>query len=178
MARFLLRLPEGLPDRRHPLVGGPTINAALIEGGSAPNVVPDRCVVDIDRRVIPGERDPDEVLEPLRAVVAELRRDDPELRIDLSVREWTDAAESPPDGDVANVVRAAALDETGATPADAGFSGITDARYYINGAGIPAVIFGPGSMSVAHTADEWVPVNELVAAARVYARAFVGFLGA
>ena len=40
MARYLLRLPEVLPDLEHPLCGRPTVNAALIEGGSAPNVVP------------------------------------------------------------------------------------------------------------------------------------------
>ena len=65
MARFLLRLDEVLPDIEHPLVGRPTVNAALIEGGSAPNVVPDRCVVDIDRRMIPGETDPERVLRPV-----------------------------------------------------------------------------------------------------------------
>jgi len=40
-----------------------------------------------------------------------------------------------------------------------------------------AVILGPGSLSVAHTADESVPVAELVAAARAYARIAVGFCG-
>jgi acetylornithine deacetylase/succinyl-diaminopimelate desuccinylase len=58
-----------------------------------------------------------------------------------------------------------------------GFTGITDARFYINEAKIPAVILGPGSLSVAHTADESVPVAELVTAARAYARIAVGFCG-
>ncbi len=58
-----------------------------------------------------------------------------------------------------------------------GFTGITDARFYINQAQIPTVILGPGSLSVAHTADESVAVDELVAAARAYARIAVGFCG-
>ena len=58
MARYLLRLPEVLPDLEHPLTGRPTVNAALIAGGSAPNVVPDRCEVDVDRRIVPGEATP------------------------------------------------------------------------------------------------------------------------
>ena len=66
MSRFLLRLPEALPDRVHPLVGAPTVNVALVSGGSAPNVVPDRCEVEIDRRIVPGEEDPEEVLAPFR----------------------------------------------------------------------------------------------------------------
>ena len=80
MARFLLRLPEVLPDREHPLVGSPTVNAALISGGSAPNVVPDRCEVDIDRRIVPGEIDPDEVRAPFLALVASLARGAPRGR--------------------------------------------------------------------------------------------------
>jgi acetylornithine deacetylase/succinyl-diaminopimelate desuccinylase-like protein len=178
MARFLLRLPEALPDRTHPLVGGPTVNAALISGGSAPNVVPDRCEVDIDRRVIPGESDPEEVLAPFRRLIDELRQEHPETDLDVEIREWTDAAEARSDSAIAEVVRVAARAVRGESPKDVGFTGITDARYYLNEVAIPTVIFGPGSLSVAHTADEWIDVAEMVDASRIYARAFVGFLGA
>lgn len=178
MARFLLRLPEGLPDVEHPLCGRPTVNAALIEGGSAPNVVPDRCAVDIDRRIVPGETDPAAVLAPFEAVVADLRRAHPETELSVEIREWTDAAEAPADSRVAAIARLATSAETGATPLDAGFTGITDARFYINDARIPAIIWGPGSLTVAHTADEWILVEGLVTAARAYARCFVAFCGA
>ena len=178
MARLLLRLPEGVPDIEHPLVGRPTINAALIEGGSAPNVVPDRCSVDIDRRVIPGETDPEEVLRPIRALVDAIVAEHPEVRIDLHVREWTDAAEAPAESRVADLARAAVAAETGAVPADVGFTGITDARFYINEAKVPTVILGPGSLGVAHMADEWVAVDDLVAAARAYACIVTAFCGA
>jgi len=176
MARFLLRLPEVIPATEHPLCGRATVNAALIEGGSAPNVVPDRCAVDIDRRILPGEDDPDAVLAPFHQLAAELRREHPEVDVRSEIREWTDAAEAPADSEIADVLRAAVTAEGGSPPADAGFTGITDARYYINDAAIPAVIFGPGSLSVAHTADEWVDVPDLVQAARIYARTFVGSL--
>ena len=176
MARFLLRLPEVIPATEHPLCGRATVNAALIEGGSAPNVVPDRCAVDIDRRILPGEDDPDAVLAPFHQLAAELRREHPEVDVRSEIREWTDAAEAPADSEIADVLRAAVTAERGSPPRDAGFTGITDARYYINDAAIPAVIFGPGSLSVAHTADEWVDVPDLVQAARIYARTFVGSL--
>jgi acetylornithine deacetylase/succinyl-diaminopimelate desuccinylase len=149
------------------------VNAALIDGGSAPNVVPDRCAVDIDRRILPGETDPDAVLAPFHALAADLRREHPEVDVRAEIREWTDAAEASPDTSIAQAIRVAAAAERGPTPPDAGFTGITDARYYINDAAIPTVIFGPGSLSVAHTADEWVAVADLVTAARIYARLFV-----
>lgn len=176
MARFLLRLPEVLPDLEHPLVGRPTVNAALIAGGSAPNVVPDRCEVDIDRRILPGEIDPDVVRAPLLKLVDSLRSEHPEVEIDVRLREWTDAAEASPDTDIARIAVEAVRAATGAAPELVGFTGITDARFYINQADIPTVICGPGSLTVAHTADECVPVDELVAGARVYARMFAASL--
>jgi acetylornithine deacetylase/succinyl-diaminopimelate desuccinylase family protein len=178
MARFLLRIEEVLPDLEHPLVGRPTVNAALVSGGTAPNVVPDRCEVDIDRRLIPGETSPEQVLAPFERLAAEIGREHPEVDLTFALREWTEAAEAPPTSAIAELCRTAVADETGTIATDVGFTGITDARFYINEAKIPTVILGPGSLSVAHTANESIGVDELVAAARIYARVFVRFLGA
>jgi len=177
MARFLLRIEEVLPDLEHQLVGRPTVNAALIQGGSAPNVVADRCVVDIDRRLIPGESSREEVLAPFERLAAAIAAEHPEVDLSFALREWTDAAETDPASTIAALCRAAVNDE-GREPADLGFTGITDARFYINDVRIPTVILGPGSLDVAHTADESVAVEDLAAAARVYTRVFLGFLGA
>jgi len=177
MSRFLLRLPEALPHRVHPLVGAPTVNVALVAGGSAPNVVPDRCEVEIDRRIVPGEEDPDEVLAPFRRLVDDLVAERPETRIEISLKDWTEAAETTGDSAIASLVRDAIAAETGSPPPFVGFTGITDARFYINDAHIPTVIAGPGSLSLAHTANESIGVDEMVTAARAYARIFVGFLG-
>jgi acetylornithine deacetylase/succinyl-diaminopimelate desuccinylase-like protein len=141
-------------------------------------MVPDRCVVDIDRRTIPGESDPEKVLAPFHALVEDLRAAHPAFDLRVEIREWIEAAESPPDALIAAAIRTATAAETGATPPDVGFTGITDARFYLNDAAIPTVIFGPGSLSVAHTADEWIGVDDLVTGARTYARIFASFLGA
>lgn len=178
MARFLLRLHEVVPDTVHPLCGRATVNAALIEGGSAPNMVPDRCVVDIDRRTIPGETDPDKVLAPFRSLADELGANDETFDLRTEIREWILASETPADTPIAEAIRTATAAQTGAVPPDVGFTGITDARFYLNDAAIPTVIFGPGDLSVAHTADEWIDVEEMVTGARIYARIFASFLGA
>jgi acetylornithine deacetylase/succinyl-diaminopimelate desuccinylase len=177
MARMLLRLPEVLPDLEHPLVGRPTVNAALIEGGSAPNVVPDRCVVDVDRRIVPGESDPEVVREPFVALAERIRAEHPEVDIDVALREWTDAAEAPPDAPIVGLAADAVRLESDREPSRVGFTGITDARFYLNEASIPTVILGPGSLTVAHTANESVRVEDLVTAARAYARIAVAFCG-
>jgi len=177
MSRFLLRLEEVLPERVHPLVGSPTVNVAIVAGGSAPNVVPDRCEVEIDRRIVPGEEDPEEVLAPFRSLVDDLVAERPDTRIEITLREWTEAAETTGDSAIAATVRDAIAAETGSPPPFVGFTGITDARYYINDAKISTVIAGPGSLSLAHTANESIGVDEMVTAARAYARTFIGFLG-
>lgn len=51
----------------------------------------------------------------------------------------------------------------------------TDGRFLRNQLAVPTVIYGPGSIRQAHTADEWVEVGELVAAARTFARAYAVF---
>jgi acetylornithine deacetylase/succinyl-diaminopimelate desuccinylase family protein len=177
MSRFVLRLPEVLPDRTHPLTGPPTVNVALVAGGSAPNVVPDRCEVEIDRRIVPGEDEPDEVLEPFRRLVEKVAAEDPDVDIEISMKEWTPAAETTGDSAIASRSRDAIAAETGGEPPFVGFTGITDARYYINDARIPTVILGPGTLKVAHMANESIGVDELVTGARAYARLFVDFLG-
>ena len=178
MAHLLLRLPEVLPDLEHPLVGRPSVNAAVITGGSAPNVVPDRCELVIDRRIIPGETDPAQVLAPFDHLAATIAQEHPEVDLSFRIDGWTEAAEASADSDIAAWAREAIASERGSRAPDVGFTGITDARFYINDARIPTVILGPGSLTVAHTADEWVLVDDLVTASRIYARIFVGFLGA
>ena len=71
------------PPGPRPL-GPPTVNVALVAGGSAPNVVPDRCEVEIDRRIVPGEDDPDEVVEPFRRLVEKVAAEDPDVDIEIS----------------------------------------------------------------------------------------------
>ncbi len=176
MSRFVLRIEEVLPDIEHPLAGRPTVNAATIEGGSAPNVVADRCVVDVDRRTIPGERSSEAVLEPFERLSESIRAEHPDTDLSFDLRLWIDAAEADPGSEIAEQCRSAVRAELGRMPEDAGFTGITDARFYLNEARIPTVILGPGSLGVAHTANEWVEVDELVAAARVYARVFAAYL--
>jgi acetylornithine deacetylase/succinyl-diaminopimelate desuccinylase-like protein len=118
------------------------------------------------------------VAEGFETVFERMRAQDAETRIEATCREWTEPAESSGGSFVARLCREAIARERGSAPADVGFTGITDARFYINEAAIPTVILGPGSLRDAHTAGESVAVEDLVAAARIYAQVFVGFLGA
>lgn len=150
-------------DAEHPLTGPAVGSINMIAGGSAPNIVPDACTITLDRRVVPGE-DPAAVLPAVARVVAALQ---PAVRFDQ-----TPGLDHPPCGTTRNGPWAATLKHT---LTDLGHRGpIVGAPFcthagYLDAAGVPAVVLGPGSPHKAHTADEWVDVAEIEAGVAVYA---------
>ena len=128
---------------------------------------PDRCILRVERRTIPGETEEDSLTE-LRSACERVRSRRPEL--DATVR--LIAAQEPSDVEVdAPVVKAVAdalAAEKLAAPIE-GLSAWTDAAL-LNAAGIPAICFGPGDITLAHAAEEFVPVDEIEKATAVLAR--------
>jgi acetylornithine deacetylase len=163
-------LAPALAARRHPLVGAPTLSIGRIWGGTGVNIVPDRCTIEIDRRTIPGE-DPASALAEIDACLATLQAADPRLRLEREepfVVDW--ALDTPPDAAiVAAMIDAARALGTPATPIGAAYG--TDASKLWALAGVPSVVLGPGSIAQAHTADEYVSLDDLTAAAALYTQA-------
>ncbi|MFM7148272.1 MAG: M20 family metallopeptidase [Gemmataceae bacterium] len=149
--------------KAHPLLGPATLSVGRIEGGTSVNTVPDRCQVEIDRRTIPGENI-DEVPGDLETY---LRKHAP-AHINFSLSNpWLSCPALGPDesghlvkqlGEAINGVRSS--HQVMAVPYG------TDAST-LAGAGIPSVVFGPGSISQAHTADEWIDLDEVAMAAEI-----------
>jgi acetylornithine deacetylase/succinyl-diaminopimelate desuccinylase-like protein len=147
----------------------------MIAGGVKENVVPDRCSIYIDRRIIPGE-DPIEASAEIRsaaeAAVAELRG------ITVSVFAIPDAIPatmSDPEGSLAKAMLAA-NGYLGFSTDLTGFSMASDGRFFA-AAGYPTVIYGPGDPRLAHVPDEWVGVDEVLEATRAYALGTLALLG-
>ena len=65
-----------LRRRKHPLLGAPTVNVGRISGGTQPNIVPEACVIAVDRRTLPGETD----AQVMREIAARLRKEHPRMR--------------------------------------------------------------------------------------------------
>jgi acetylornithine deacetylase/succinyl-diaminopimelate desuccinylase family protein len=163
MGRVLGRLESyGIALRRsapHPLLGNPSLSAGVIQGGEAVNVVPDRCEVEMDRRTLPGESSGDVLESAAKALdgVGAWSFEPPHLAVGgMEVEE-----ESP----VVRLLSGAIGRANGPVQVEAG-QYATDAGVY-NGAGIPTVVFGPGDIAQAHTADEWIDCEELHEAAEV-----------
>jgi acetylornithine deacetylase/succinyl-diaminopimelate desuccinylase-like protein len=152
--------------RVDPLLGPATLSVGRIEGGVSVNTVPDRCRVEIDRRLLPGE-DPDEAAGQLLTYLRERVGD----RIDFSCSNpWLSAPALDPKGSEALVARLlqAAEPVAGKRQVMAVPYG-TDAGPLAR-AGVPCVVFGPGDIALAHTCDEWVPLEEVTQASEILYR--------
>jgi acetylornithine deacetylase/succinyl-diaminopimelate desuccinylase family protein len=168
MARVVTALEayakRGVGRDTHPMLGKATLSVGVIRGGLHVNVVPDRCEIDVDRRLLPGE----EVRRALNDVRTYL---DNALEEDVGL-EMTGPPLGVPglslssDHEVVQAVSAAVRDVTGKAPLG-GMTGTTHAGPLAE-AGIPGVVFGPGPMGQAHTATEELDLNQLEQAAAVY----------
>ena len=154
-----------LVTRTHPLLGRASLHASTISGGTGWSTYPDQCVLRVERRTVPGETTA-LVLHEVELLLAELRNSEPQL----TVRVRVDTAQGPSDvaADAPLVQRLSAAHEavSGHRPPIEGLSAWTDAAL-LNEAGIPAVCFGPGDISLAHAATEYVPLAEIDAATAV-----------
>lgn len=167
---------ENLPfTAHHPLLGGPTLNVATIQGGEKTNMVPDRCQITLDRRLVPGET-AEGARRELEVVLTRLA-DEASVEARLEILEAAEPSEIPADAAIVHAVQAAraALELEPVEPA--GFPGGTDARFLIHELGVPTVILGPGDLAQAHTTNESVAVAELEQGALLYAAVLAGFLG-
>ncbi|MYW90677.1 M20 family metallopeptidase [Amycolatopsis rubida] len=163
------------PQNPHPLLGRTTCNVGTIRGGSGPNVVPEECRLEIDRRVLPGETlaMTEQGIVDRIASLGLARGTDYELRVDTFC-EPSEIAEGHP---FVEFVAAACTAMTGRAPGTTGLPFTTDARFMRNQLAIPSVVFGPGDLAVAHAVDEYVEVDALVTAVGVYAYLFAAFTG-
>ena len=158
--------PKILARKSHPLLGSPTLSVGKIIGGTQPNVVPDECTIDLDRRTIPGESEASVKKEMVKALKAKgiaspsfcLSRSVPCLPLDTD----------PDLPLVRSFLRAAGKRKPTGVPY------FTDASPIATG-GTPALVFGPGNIAQAHSDDEWVELEQVERAHAIVSR-FLGSL--
>lgn len=172
MARIIAaleRYAEALQARpAHPLVGPPTLSVTMISGGRQINVVPDECQITLDRRMIPGE--------DFAGVFADLRQFlrtqvDVEPEWETIIEDWS--MEIPRDEPIVQRLEGILRDVTGHPPQVGGVAYGTDASKFVR-AGIPTVVFGAGSIRQAHTAAEYLELDQLEQAVEVHTRLLQG----
>jgi acetylornithine deacetylase len=153
-------------SRSDPRLGTPTLSVGRIEGGTSVNTVPDFCIIEVDRRLLPGE-------SPVQAHgdFEHFLRGQPSLDFPITCEPlWLSCPALNPTGSEGITRRlAAAIDSVRGSHDVRAVPFGTDAST-ISEAGIPAVVFGPGDIAQAHTADEWIDLNEVEYAAEILYR--------
>jgi acetylornithine deacetylase len=140
-----------LRRRRHRLLGCGTVSVGAICGGSQANIVPDRCTILIDRRTLPGETE----AGVRREFMAVLRREHLQAAFAKKRLPTCLPLETNPKLPlVARFMRSVGQRKP------VGVRYFCDASVLGHG-GIPSVVFGPGDIAQAHTADEWISVEAL-----------------
>ena len=148
----------------HPVLGSPTLNLGMIEGGTRPNIVPAHATATIDIRTIP-----------------ELVKDRPvsDLLRDFTVAgdfEIISFAESPPMEMPADHPWLQKLQAIQPNLTFTGAPWFSDAAH-LSATGLPSICLGPGSIDQAHTADEFITISDLQDGARWFTQLIAGLAG-
>jgi acetylornithine deacetylase len=153
-------------SRTDPQLGPATLSVGRIEGGVSTNTVPDRCRIEVDRRLLPGE-EPRAALEDLMRYLRETTAAD--LPVEAS-DVWLSSPALGSAGSEEVVSRlGAAIDAVRGSHRVVAVPYGTDAST-IATVGIPVVIFGPGDITQAHTTDEWIELEQVAQAAEILYR--------
>ena len=154
--------PTEREEERHPMM----MLGGVVQGGVKTNVVPDRCTITIDRRLIPEEEIAAAYAEIMAAIQA-AEREDPEVRVVVETELEVEAASIPADSQLCRDLSAAHRAIYGTSPRLVISPGFNDPRFLIKRAGIPTVTYGPGILAQAHQPDEYLNIADLVKATQV-----------
>ncbi|MCI0499449.1 MAG: M20/M25/M40 family metallo-hydrolase, partial [Planctomycetales bacterium] len=150
-----------LPHTPHPLLGGCSISPNRIAGGSATNIVPDNCMLEIDIRTLPGQ-DHNGIIQNVQTLLNELAADDPDFRASVCTLRSCPAMETPQNSPfVQAVCRAAEINDTYAV----GFT--TDGPVFAE-LKAAVLILGPGDGTFCHKPNEAIEMEALHDARQMY----------
>jgi len=157
----------------HPLCGHGRFTPGVIRGGVQVNMVPDYCELEVDRRTLPGESRESAYAE-FHERIRKAAEGDPDFVYEITEPTWLIAPNDiSPEEPVVAALRSAHRDLFGRDPGVEAFVAGSDAPYM----GFPTVICGPGSIAQAHTTCEFVDLQEVAEATRLYLHAALQLLG-
>jgi acetylornithine deacetylase/succinyl-diaminopimelate desuccinylase-like protein len=157
----------------HRLCGHGRFTPGVIRGGVQVNMVPDWCELEVDRRTLPGETR-EGVYKEFRGRTETAKERFPDLVYEITEPTWLIAPNDiSPEEPVVKALRRAHLAVNGRDPGIQAFPAGSDAPYM----GFPTVVCGPGAIAQAHTTCEFVSLQEVVRAARIYLHTALDLLG-
>lgn len=174
------RIYPKLKERTHPLMGPSVMNFGHIKGGIQPSTVADHCILQIDRRYIPGET-VETVIAEYQEIIDDLKKEDPQF--DAQIKRMPNnmltldhlPLETSLEDPITITLKKAMAIVLGKEPTLSTKRGWTDASLLNNFAKIPTLVYGPGDISYSHTKNEQVAIKELKEAVEVYGLAAIDF---
>ena len=149
----------------HPLVETASVHASLIEGGIELSTYPDRCLLRIERRTIPGETAA-KVQAEVDAIISKGCEGDPTFRAEARLGIVREPFEIAEDAEIVTILRRNAKRIVGHDRIFKETKGWTDSAL-LSAAGIPTVIYGPNGHG-AHAETEWVDLESTEQCRRIY----------
>ena len=150
----------------HPLVGPPSLHAALLSGGAGLSTYAPKCTLQIERRTIPGETEA-QVMAEINAIISRIASRDPTFRASARAFFVRDPFEVPREAGLVRTLAGAFQQTLGRAPVIVGDTPWMDSAL-TSGAGIETMVFGPGGTG-AHADEEWVDVGSMTDCAAVLA---------
>jgi len=176
MGRYLSaldRLEQELRARApHPLVGPPSLHAALLAGGSGMSTYAASCRLTIERRTVPGETE-GQVMGELEAIAARLHAADATFDAGVGLLFAREPWEVSPNAHVVRVLQAASEPVLGRAPRFVGDTPWMDAAL-LAAAGVETVVMGPTGAGE-HSIEEWVDLDSVVQMAEILARTAIAY---
>jgi acetylornithine deacetylase len=152
----------------HLRLGHASLHTSLIQGGQELSTYPERCVLSIERRTLPGET-PAAVAAEIQAILQRQSQVDHAFQAVLRTGIYRSPLETPEEAAIVQTMSASAAGVLSRPAELAGVAYWTDAAT-LWAAGIPSVLFGP-SGGGAHAVEEWVELDSVAACAEVYLEA-------
>ena len=166
------RLNTALRANQHPTIGPGVLHASLIAGGTEESTIPDRCVLTVERRTLPGETVQD-VEKEINDLLAACRHDDADLLTNTRTTLSREPFETSSAATIVGTV-AAAVGSVLGKPAEIGGVSYWADSAFISAAGIPTVVFGPPGDG-AHAEVEWVSIDGTIKCAQALIAAATRF---
>jgi len=151
------------------------VSVTMMDAGYSENVIPDRCRATFYRVLVPSE-----TVESAREEIRELIADSESVSgatLEYGEIMFAEPANVPQDCTISKTYAEQILEfyderEFVISP------GSDDQRFVVNDAGIEeCIVYGPGRLNQAHVVDEYVPVDEIVTAAKVMAASTADLMG-
>ncbi|MBY9081393.1 M20 family metallopeptidase [Paenibacillus sp. HN-1] len=186
MPEFGLNAVEGMMEligllHRHalewrtsdPILGTGSLSVNRIQGGVQTNVIPDRCIIDVDIRTVPPQ-DHALLMEEIEISLDGMKKLNPQYRYEMELLLDRSAVYTDPNDELIT----AALDLTGQSRGE-----LKGVPYYTDGSVLhhdgkpPILIYGPGDEKLAHQPDEWVDIDAYMESITFYRELAIRFLG-